>query len=108
MSRGAENSPAIGPLPNTLVRSGGSSPLQTTVVKSSLSSDRGTSDRFLELIDVSFALSRGRALPLGATQERDGINFSVFSQHATGVTLVLYGPDMPEPIAEFPLDARFN
>src|ERR1700753_2363654 len=103
MSHAAENSPAIGPLPSTLVRSGGSSPLQTTVVKSIFTFERGHSDALLELIDGSFALSRGRALPLGATQERGGINFAVFSEHATGVTLVLFGPGIQDPIAEFPL-----
>jgi isoamylase len=90
------------------VRSGGSSPLQTTVVKSIFTFERGHSDALLELIDGSFALSRGRALPLGATQERGGINFAVFSEHATGVTLVLFGPGIQDPLAEFPLDPRFN
>ncbi len=62
----------------------------------------------LEVISESFAFSRGRALPLGATRDHEGINFSVFSQHATGVTLVLYRPGAAEPVAEFPLDPREN
>jgi isoamylase len=84
--------------------------LQTAV--SEPNTDVGTNGRaskdFLSLIDASFAFSRGRALPLGATLERGGINFSIFSEHATGVTLVLYRPGGPEPMAEFPLDSSIN
>jgi isoamylase len=65
-------------------------------------------EQFLALINTSFEFARGRALPLGATLERGGINFSVFSEHATGVTLVLYQPGAQEPIAEFPLDPGLN
>ncbi|MEL7115722.1 MAG: glycogen debranching protein GlgX [Pseudomonadota bacterium] len=34
-------------------------------------------------------LTAGRSYPLGATYEGDGVNFAVFSQHATKVTLCL-------------------
>ncbi len=34
-------------------------------------------------------LSAGRPYPLGATSHADGVNFAVFSQHATKVTLCL-------------------
>jgi isoamylase len=33
---------------------------------------------------------RGTSSPLGATPCRDGVNFSVFSKHATGVELLLF------------------
>src|SRR5262249_38281117 len=34
--------------------------------------------------------SRGASSPLGAAPWRDGVNFSVFSRHATGVELLLF------------------
>ena len=46
--------------------------------------------------------------PLGATLQRGGINFAVFSKHATAVTLVLFRDGTEEAIAEFPLDSRGN
>ena len=54
-----------------------------------------------------FEISRGHPLPLGSNLKRDGVNFSVFSRHATGVTLVVF-PSGSEDIVEFPLDPRFN
>ena len=35
----------------------------------------------------------GRADPLGATFDGEGVNFAAFSQHATRVTLCLFGAD---------------
>ena len=41
--------------------------------------------------DPSHSLARqGTSSPLGATPRRDGVNFSVFSKHATGVELLLF------------------
>ncbi|MCL2380427.1 MAG: glycogen debranching protein GlgX [Treponema sp.] len=37
-----------------------------------------------------FAVENGKALPMGATLTDRGVNFSVFSRHATEVTLVLF------------------
>ncbi|MFN7992998.1 MAG: glycogen debranching protein GlgX [Bryobacteraceae bacterium] len=62
------------------------------------------SRRFLSAITPDFEISRGAPAPLGATLERGGINFAVFSRHATSVHLVLFLPGHPEPVAEFPLD----
>ncbi|MGA1869351.1 MAG: glycogen debranching protein GlgX [bacterium] len=53
-------------------------------------------------------MERGKPLPLGVILKREGINFALFSQHSTAVTLVLFYPGMDEPLAEFPLDPRFN
>ncbi len=53
-------------------------------------------------------IERGSALPLGATLRQNGINFAVFSSHATHVTLVLFAPGEDEPIAEIPLDSHIN
>ncbi|WP_433271227.1 glycogen debranching protein GlgX [Actinosynnema sp. CS-041913] len=35
-------------------------------------------------------MTRGRAQPLGATPEPDGVNFSLYAEHATGVELLLF------------------
>jgi glycogen operon protein len=40
--------------------------------------------------------------------ERGGINFSLFSSHATDVTLVLFVPGEEAEIAAFPLDSKRN
>ncbi len=42
-------------------------------------------------------IQHGRPYPLGATLSKDGINFSVFSQHATAVKLLLYAADNNAP-----------
>ena len=35
-------------------------------------------------------MSTGKAMPLGATVHEDGVNFAIFSRHATAVTLILF------------------
>lgn len=62
----------------------------------------------LEFTHDNFTIQRGMPSPLGATPEPAGINFAVFSKHATSVTLVLFAPDGGESIAEFPLDPKLN
>ena len=55
----------------------------------------------------SYVVGKGKALPLGATINNDGVNFAVFSRHATSVTLILFqsaGHD--RPAAEIPLNKR--
>jgi isoamylase len=56
----------------------------------------------------SLALCRGHPLPFGASVERGGINFSVFSRAATDVALVLFHPRRRRPVAEFKLDPHIN
>ncbi len=46
--------------------------------------------KVLDLIGKVFDMGRGRPMPLGATIKREGINFAVFSRHATEVSLVLF------------------
>ncbi|MBI1735371.1 MAG: glycogen debranching protein GlgX [Candidatus Rokubacteria bacterium] len=49
----------------------------------------------------------GRPYPLGATWDGVGVNFAVFSEHATGVELCLYDADDPaREIARLPLHER--
>jgi isoamylase len=40
---------------------------------------------------TKFEILPGAPYPLGATPDDAGVNFSIFSEHATGVTLCLYG-----------------
>ena len=55
-----------------------------------------------------FTFRRGHAQPFGANPTATGINFSIFSGHATEVVLLLYldGPD--RPAQQFRLDPRVN
>ena len=50
----------------------------------------------------------GRPLPFGVTETRLGLNFAVFSKHATAMTLVLFGRRRDEPVLELPLDDDTN
>ena len=53
--------------------------------------------------------SPGRPHPLGATVMNDGVQFSVFSRNASGVTLVLFeSPDCAYPSSEIVLDPSLH
>ncbi|MCL2139734.1 MAG: glycogen debranching enzyme, partial [Treponema sp.] len=57
----------------------------------------------------NFTVENGKALPLGATLTEKGVNFAVFSRHATAVTLILL--ESPEPgslFKEIKLDPKIN
>ena len=43
-------------------------------------------------------LSAGRPYPLGATFDGEGVNFAVFSQHATKVSLCLFSESGEETV----------
>ncbi|MCX6135072.1 MAG: glycogen debranching protein GlgX [Ignavibacteriales bacterium] len=62
----------------------------------------------LDVVTEQFEIVRGHPLPLGPTSVRGGVNFSLFSRHATDVSLVLFAQGQAEPLAEFPLDPRYN
>lgn len=52
------------------------------------------------------ALKPGKALPLGSSPTRNGVQFSLFSRHATAVWLCLFGaPEDAEPYQTIELDA---
>jgi isoamylase len=52
---------------------------------------------------------RGASSPLGATPGRGGVNFSVFSKHATAVDLLLFDhADDSEPESVIPIDPAAN
>ncbi len=51
----------------------------------------------------------GRRYPTGATVEESGVNFSIYSRHATGAELLLYERhDSPKPFQVVKLDSRTN
>jgi len=52
------------------------------------------------------ALRDGRAWPLGATVEPDGVNFAVFSAHATAMSLCLYDAHGQRELARHVLPGR--
>jgi glycogen operon protein len=58
---------------------------------------------------VSDGLPEGSSFPLGATPSATGVNFSVFSRHATGVELLLFdAADDPKPARVVRLDPSTN
>jgi isoamylase len=56
----------------------------------------------------TFKVERGKPLPFGALPFRNGINFSLFSKHATTASLILFQPGGTKPLAEIPLDEQCN
>ncbi len=55
-----------------------------------------------------FKLRSGKPFPFGATIVPGGVNFSIFSSHATSCTLVLFQKGAPEPMAEIPFPEEFR
>ena len=57
----------------------------------------------------SFSVENGKALPLGATLEAGGVNFAIFSRHATAITLILFESEKPDsPYKEIKLNEKAN
>ena len=46
-------------------------------------------ERLLRAVPGDFVVRRGHPLPYGAVARRNGVNFSIFSHNATGVTRVI-------------------
>jgi len=58
---------------------------------------------------ASAALAPGRSAPIGPTVTADGVNFSVFSQRATGMDLLLFdAPADDAPSRVLPLERATN
>ncbi|MCW5848796.1 MAG: glycogen debranching protein GlgX [Anaerolineae bacterium] len=55
-----------------------------------------------------FKLRPGRPFPFGASFVPGGVNFSVFSRHATACTLVLFEKGAAHPFAEIPFPDEFR
>ncbi len=73
-----------------------------------MSTKQESKPNLLEVIGDEFAITRGSPTPLGASAQKSGINFAIFSKHATSVTLVLFISGEHEPVAEIPLDRDLN
>jgi isoamylase len=50
----------------------------------------------------------GRPVPFGVSETRRGLNFAIFSRHATAMTLVLFASGRHDPVLEQPLDGTFH
>ena len=60
-------------------------------------------------VTIKYQVEPGRANPLGATPDKNGVNFSIFSEHATSVELLLFEQyDDPEPTQIIQLNPRIN
>ncbi|MBE2205074.1 MAG: glycogen debranching protein GlgX [Chthoniobacterales bacterium] len=55
-----------------------------------------------------FKLRYGHPLPFGASHVPHGVNFSIFSVHATACTLVLFERGAAEPFAEIPFPSEYR
>jgi glycogen operon protein len=69
----------------------------------------------LDRIDVyptreyqGFKLRIGRPFPFGVTFVPGGVNFSIFSSHATSCTLVVFHKGDPRPLVEIPFPEAFR
>ncbi len=59
--------------------------------------------------ETTHEIERGRQLPLGATVDKNGVNFSLFSKNATSVELLLFRKaDDKEPFKIIKLDPLLN
>ena len=56
----------------------------------------------------NFKLRRGKPFPFGATLVPGGVNFSIFSSHATSCTLVLFKKHAEQPMVEIPFPEEFR
>ena len=58
---------------------------------------------------TTYQVEPGRPNPLGAIPDKDGVNFSIFSEHATSVELLLFDKyDDPQPVQIIELNPRIN
>ena len=55
-----------------------------------------------------YRLRAGRPLPFGASPVPGGVNFSIYSSHATNCTLVLFDSGAPQPRVEIPFPDEFR
>lgn len=65
-------------------------------------------NRLLDAVTTDFAVLRGQPQPYGVSNLSEGVNFAVFSRHATTLSLVLFQPGELDPFLEFPFDPKIN
>ncbi|WP_414582604.1 glycogen debranching protein GlgX [Scytonema sp. PCC 10023] len=62
-----------------------------------------------KLAKITYQVEPGSTHPLGSAPDKDGVNFSIFSEHATSVELLLFDKhDDPEPIQIIKLNPKIN
>ena len=60
-------------------------------------------------MSTTYQVGRGRAYPLGATPDAKGVNFSIFSENATSIELLIFDDhDSVEPIQIVNFNPRIN
>ncbi|MCA8882823.1 MAG: glycogen debranching enzyme GlgX, partial [Rhodobacteraceae bacterium] len=57
-------------------------------------------------MSFNLKVTAGRSAPLGATFDGDGVNFAVFSEHATRISLCLFSEHGRHEIANLDLPER--
>src|SRR5262245_56713842 len=63
--------------------------------------------RFALSLETTMSVGSGKSFPLGATTRPGGVNFSLFSEHATGVQLLLFDrADDARPAQTIELEPR--
>ena len=70
------------------------------------SNDRSGSEKVIK--PLKYSTQRGFCRPFGATPFPGGVNFAVFSRHATALSLVLFKEGAEDPVAEIILDPTQN
>ncbi|MDR3211617.1 MAG: glycogen debranching enzyme, partial [Planctomycetota bacterium] len=58
--------------------------------------------------DSAFSVGRGMPTPLGALHTGEGVNFALFSRHATAISLHLFQGERGPTLAKIDLDPRLN
>jgi len=57
---------------------------------------------------AGYGVRAGRSMPFGATLVPGGVNFSIYSGRATGLTLVLFRRGEEQPMAELPIPEAYR
>ena len=65
-------------------------------------------DAYPTQVIAGLSVRMGRPMPFGATRVPGGVNFSVYSNRASAMTLVLFRVGEPEPFAELPFPPEFR
>ena len=68
----------------------------------------GRIDDYPTQLIAGLSVRMGRPMPFGATRVPGGVNFSVYSNRASAMTLVLFRVGEPEPFAELPFPPEFR
>jgi glycogen operon protein len=68
----------------------------------------GSERHLVAVFGPGLSVSRGSPLPFGAAARPTGVNFAVYSRHATSVSLALFEAGESRPAISFPLDPRYN